>query len=234
MNADHFILGLFHKFRRLQSGLQRSTCNPSAGSGQALHPVTVPANPWPLISILAGLLLLAGCAKGMGEQPKHEPLEANAFFIDGQSARPLMEGAVHWSEPVEAVYFSTGRTADGEQLDAFPFAITLEVLERGRQQYDIFCSPCHGLDGYGQGMIVQRGFSPPPSLHTDRLRQAPAGYFFEVITNGFGQMYPYAYRVKPHDRWAITGYIRALQLSQFSTEADVPPEELPALQEAGQ
>jgi hypothetical protein len=199
-----------------------------------LHRSTNLAIRWPLGLILAGLVFIAGCAKGMADQPKHEPLEASAFFADGQSARPLVEGAVAWSEPVEQNYFLTGRTEDGELLDAFPFEITLEILERGQEQYDIFCSPCHGLDGYGQGMIVQRGFTAPPSFHSDRLRQAPAGYFFEVISDGFGQMYPYAYRVRPADRWAIAAYIRALQLSQNAVEADVPPEELPALQEAGQ
>lgn len=177
------------------------------------------------------LLLLAGC-QDMQFQPRYDPLEPSEFFVDQRSARPLVAGTVPRGEAAEYSPPYSGRSDDGDLLDAYPFPITLEVLERGRERYDIFCSPCHGLDGYGQGMIVQRGFSPPPSLHIDRLRQAPAGYYYEVITNGFGQMYSYAYRVSPNDRWAITAYIRALQLSQNAGEQDAPPEELQSLREA--
>lgn len=119
-------------------------------------------------------------------------------------------------------------------LQTVPFEVDRAVLERGQERYDIFCAPCHGLDGYGQGMIVQRGFSAPPSLHASRLLQQPDGYFFDVITNGFGRMYSYAYRVPPDDRWAIVAYIRALQLSQNASPADVPPDQQPESPSTGQ
>ncbi len=109
-------------------------------------------------------------------------------------------------------------------VDTFPFEVTGATLERGRGQYNAFCAPCHALTGYGDGMIVQRGFQQPPSFHQQRLRDAPVGHFFDVITNGFGTMYPYASRIAPEDRWAIVAYIRALQLSQNATIEDVPPE----------
>jgi len=115
-------------------------------------------------------------------------------------------------------------------VDEFPFPVTHEVLDRGRERFNIYCSPCHGMSGDGDGMIVQRGFRRPPSLHVDRLRTAPAGHFFDVITNGFGVMYPYDYRVEPSDRWAIAAYIRALQLSRRVSIADVPTEEQRKLQ----
>jgi mono/diheme cytochrome c family protein len=118
----------------------------------------------------------------------------------------------------------TGSGADAN-ANAFPFAVTREVLDRGRERFNIFCAPCHGLGGDGDGMIVQRGFQTPPSYHLDRLRNAPAGHFFDVITNGFGAMYPYGYRVPVRDRWAIVAYIRALQLSREATIDEVPPAE---------
>ncbi|RPI21366.1 MAG: cytochrome c [Chloroflexota bacterium] len=180
--------------------------------------------------LAAAVFFLAACSNDMADQPRYDPLEPNEFFPDRRSARPLPEEAVPFSQVVEDPFFYTGRSEDGELVDAFPFEVTAEVLERGRERYDIYCSPCHGLDGYGQGMIVQRGFSPPPSFHIDRLREAPAGYFFEVITNGFGQMYSYDYPVEPADRWAITAYIRALQLSQNAQAEDLPPE---AIQQLG-
>lgn len=184
-----------------------------------------------VVLLILVCLLLAGC-QDMQDQPRHDPLEPSEFFPDRRSARPLLAGTVPRGEAAEYTPPYTGRTEDGELLDAYPFAITVEVLQRGRERYDIFCAPCHGLDGYGQGMIVQRGFAPPPSFHIDRLRQAPAGHYFEVITNGFGQMYAYGYRVPPDDRWAITAYIRALQLSQDATQQDVPADELQELMEA--
>ncbi|MDW8167442.1 MAG: cytochrome c [Acidobacteriota bacterium] len=122
----------------------------------------------------------------------------------------------------------------GQLAETFPFPITRSILERGRERYDIFCAPCHGRDGYGEGMIVQRGFRQPSSFHTDRLRQAPVGYFFDVITNGFGTMYSYASRIPPEDRWAIVAYIRALQLSQNARLQDVPPAERRRLTEGGE
>ena len=170
-------------------------------------------------------MILSACANDMSDQPKFESHEASDIFSDGSSSRPLVPGTVSWAEPVEDVFFTSGRSLDGELLDVFPYPVDMNVLARGRERYDIYCSPCHGLDGYGQGIIVQRGFSPPSSFHIDRLREAPTGYYFEVITNGFGQMYPYGYRVKPADRWAIIAYIRALQFSQSAPLDEIPAED---------
>jgi mono/diheme cytochrome c family protein len=197
-----------------------------------LFPSSLRSNsPWIKAGLMAILLLaLAGCYD-MRDQPRYNPLDPSEFFLDGRSARSLVPGTVPRGQMAEEDYFFTGQDAEGQYVDDFPFELTREVLDRGQERYDIFCSPCHGLDGYGQGMIVQRGFSPPPSFHSERLRQAPAGYYFDVITNGFGRMYPYAYQVPVDDRWAIIAYVRALQLSQFATEQDVPPEELPGLEE---
>jgi mono/diheme cytochrome c family protein len=213
------------------------------GTDQELNPkrrlkpqIRVWGKCWPLKigGFLICLTFLSACANDMSEQPRYEPLEPSEFFSNASSNQPLVEGAVHWGESVEDVYLTTGRSDEGDLLDAFPSEVTLEVLQRGRERYDIFCSPCHGLDGYGQGMIVQRGFSPPPSLHAERLREAPAGHFYDVISNGFGQMYAYDYRLAPADRWAVVAYIRALQLSQNASQEDVPADELQSLPEAGE
>jgi hypothetical protein len=136
----------------------------------------------------------------------------------------LVTGTVARGELDADEFFYTGKS-NGTLVDTFPFPITREVLLRGQERYNIFCSPCHDRVGNGQGMIVQRGFRRPSSFHNDRLRGAPVGYFFEVITKGFGTMYDYADRVPPRDRWAIIAYIRALQLSQHATLDEVPPEE---------
>ena len=128
----------------------------------------------------------------------------------------------------------TGQGGQGTPVDTFPFTVTRELLERGQQQYNVFCAPCHAITGNGDGMIVRRGFSPPPSLHEERLRAAPVGYFYSVITNGFGRMYSYASRIEPTDRWAITAYIRALQLSQNARIEDVPEDQRGQIQGAGQ
>jgi mono/diheme cytochrome c family protein len=156
----------------------------------------------------------------MFDQPKVRPLQASTFFADGRASRPLPEDTVARGDLRGNELLYTGRV-HGEVVDAFPFPVTKEVLDRGEQRFDIFCSPCHGRTGYGDGMIVQRGFKAPPSFHSDRLRQAPAGHFFDVITNGFGVMYDYRSRVPVEDRWAIAAYIRALQLSQHASAADL-------------
>jgi mono/diheme cytochrome c family protein len=111
---------------------------------------------------------------------------------------------------------------DGRPADTLPFPVTRQLLERGQERFNIYCTPCHDHLGSGQGMIVRRGFSPPPSLHIERLRLAPVGHFFDVISNGYGAMPNYGKQVSPHDRWAIAAYIRALQLSQHATLAEVP------------
>ncbi len=160
----------------------------------------------------------------MHVQPKYKPLEPSSFFDDGRSARPVVPGTVARGHLRIDEHLYAGKV-NGVLVDTFPFPITRPVLERGRQRYNIFCSPCHDEAGTGRGMIVQRGFQQPPSYHIDRLRQAPVGHFFDVITNGFGAMYSYAARVSPEDRWAIVAYIRALQLSQQATLDDLPESE---------
>jgi hypothetical protein len=170
---------------------------------------------------MLALLLLAGCRQKMADQPRYEPLAHSTFFDDGRAARPLEEGTVARGQLRNDRHLYTGKEGD-KLVDTFPFAVTLERLARGQERYNIFCSPCHDRVGTGQGMIVRRGYRAPESFHIDRLRQAPAGYFFDVMTNGFGVMSDYAQQVHPEDRWAIVAYIRALQLSQHATLADVP------------
>ena len=156
----------------------------------------------------------------MQVQPKYKSLDPSSFFDDGRSARPVVPGTVARDQlrTDEALY--TGKL-NGVEVNTFPFPITREILERGRDRYNIYCTPCHDRNGEGQGMIVQRGFPPPPSYHIDRLRQAPVGHFYNVITNGYGTMYSYASRITPQDRWAIAAYIRVLQLSQSAKLSDL-------------
>jgi mono/diheme cytochrome c family protein len=185
---------------------------------------------------IAGILLTCiGCRQDMHVQPRYNPYDATDFFYDGQSARLPVEGTVPRGEltlgPQELLY--TGKV-NGQPADGFPFPVTKEIMERGQERFNINCSPCHGLSGDGDGMIVQRGFRRPPSLHDDRLRTAPVGHFFDVITNGFGVMYPYGYRVPPRDRWAIIAYIRALQFSRQASINDVPEAERQQLQSVPQ
>jgi cytochrome c553 len=157
----------------------------------------------------------------MFQQPHERPLERSEFFQDNHMAsRPPVPHTVARGQLHEDSVFYTGRIGTN-LVETFPFAITRDVLERGRQRFEIDCAPCHGRTGEGNGMIVQRGFPAPPSYHIDRLRQAPAGYFFDVMTRGYGVMFPYAVRVQPSDRWAIAAYIRALQLSRNARVADL-------------
>ena len=189
--------------------------------------------PWFFFISIGTLLITFGCTYNpMRDQPRYEPLEASQFFPDNTSARPVVPGAVANNYDVTNEWFYTGKTPDGQLVNVFPFPVTMEVLKRGQERFNIYCSPCHGLSGMGNGMIVQRGFSHPPSYHQDRLRNAPIGHFVDVITNGYGQMYSYAYRVKPEDRWAIAAYIRALQLSQNANINDVPATEQQQLEDA--
>ena len=181
-----------------------------------------------LLLIAAGLLL-TGCGPNMRQQFYYQPLEKSTFFPDERSSRQPVPDTVARSQLRTDELLYTGKV-DGEFVDMFPFEITDETMVRGQERFNIYCSPCHSQVGDGNGMIVQRGFPPPPSFHTDRLREAPAGYYFDVITNGFGVMYSYASRVDVEDRWAIVAYIRALQLSQDATVADVPSDEMQQLQ----
>lgn len=175
-------------------------------------------------------ILVCGCRLDMHLQPKYKPYEASTFFDDGRSERPMVPGTVARGQLRIDEQLYTGKV-NGVVVDTFPFAITRKDLERGRERFNIYCSPCHDYMGNGRGMIVQRGFPPPPSYHIDRLRRAPVGHFFDVMTNGFGSMYSYAARVSPEDRWRIAAYLRALQLSQHASLADVPEAQRPQLEE---
>ncbi len=162
-----------------------------------------------------------GCRQDMHDQPKYEALESSSFFPDGRSSRQLVPGTVARGQLREDSHLYEGKV-EGKLVDTFPFPVTEEILERGQQRYQIFCTPCHDSLGNGEGMVVRRGFRPPPSYHIDRLRMAPVGHFYDVITNGFGAMQDYAAQIPVRDRWAIVAYIRALQLSQHAPLSDVP------------
>jgi mono/diheme cytochrome c family protein len=173
------------------------------------------------------LLILAafasiGCHRDMVQQPYKKPLQASPIFADGAASRPLVAHTVPREDPADLGPATTGFQGEQQLLLDLPMPITATLLARGQERFGIYCAVCHGDDGYGEGMIVQRGFPAPPSFHTDRLRQAPAGHFFDVMTRGYGVMYPYASRISPEDRWAITAYIRALQFSQHAPVASLP------------
>jgi mono/diheme cytochrome c family protein len=188
----------------------------------------------PLLALLLGTLGslgLGACRQDMHDQPKLETFEGSTFFPDGRASRPLVPGTVARGRLFEDEHLYRG-TVDGVPAETIPFELTEEVLDRGRERYSIFCAPCHGAAGTGDGMIVQRGMTRPTSFHLERLREAPPGYFFDVITRGFGAMYDYSDRIEPEDRWAVIGYVRALQLSQNATLADVPPEQREQLEAA--
>jgi mono/diheme cytochrome c family protein len=175
-----------------------------------------------LAAALLAAALLAGCRQDMHDQPRYEPLEANPFFADGRASRPQVAGTVARGQLREDEHFYAG-LVNGEPATTFPAAVTREMIERGRQRFEIFCTPCHGRLGDGQGMVAQRGFRNPPTYHSEQLREQPVGHFFDVITNGFGAMYSFNDRIPAADRWAIVAYIRTLQFSQAA-----PLNELPA------
>ena len=196
------------------------------------------------------VVCLAGCQQQMAQQPSYRPLEPSSLFADGSSARPLVPGTISrdaqfitWKQPLEIAGWQRAASLVGQAggqsagaatptpawsiyVDAFPKAVTLEMLEHGQERFSIYCAVCHDRVGTGHGMIVQRGFTPPPNFHTDlsrgfklrgvdlKLTEAPVGYYFEVITAGFGAMPEYAHQVPADERWAIIAYIRALQFSQ--------------------
>jgi hypothetical protein len=177
------------------------------------------------------LLALCGCRQDMHDQPRYRPLQASALFPDGLSARPYVEGTVARGQLNDNVVFYTGKKGD-QLVDTLPLPLTRALLDRGQERFNIYCSPCHGQTGEGNGMIVQRGFSHPPAYTSDRVRSQPLGHYFDVMTNGFGAMHSYASRVEPRDRWAIAAYIRVLQASRSATIEDVPPDRRGALLEA--
>jgi len=167
-----------------------------------------------LALLAASALLLAGCRQGLYNQQKLRPLRASALWANDSSARPLPAGTVPRGFLREDRAYFTGVGPDGKFVTELPIAATKELLLRGKERYDIFCSPCHGRTGDGLGMIVQRGFKRPPSFHIDRLKNERIGYFFDVDTNGFGTMSGYASQVPVSDRWAIAAYVRTLQFSR--------------------
>jgi hypothetical protein len=174
------------------------------------------------VALFLAMSVLSGCRIDMHVQPKQNPLSRSDFFADQRSERPPVEGTVARGQLREDTYFYTGKLGSSPG-DYMPFPLTKEVLERGRERYNIYCSPCHSRVGDGSGFIPSRGFArKPPSFHDQRLRKAPLGYFYDVITNGFGIMPDYASQIPPQDRWNIVAYVRALQLSQNATRADVP------------
>jgi mono/diheme cytochrome c family protein len=165
-------------------------------------------------------LLLAGCSlkQDMALQPKNRPLSPSDFFTDGRSERPLVENTVARGSLADDALFVA------KDSNGFPLPVTQELLERGEGRYKIFCTPCHGLQGDGNGMVSMRGMKHPPTFHDNRLRQTLNGYFYDVITNGFGAMYGYSAQIPPRDRWAIVAYVRALQLSRNAKVAELPAE----------
>jgi hypothetical protein len=189
----------------------------------------------PFLALLFCVVLLAAACQRtgpsfqkMGRQPKYDPLEPSDFFADGMAARPRIPGTVARGELTDNPFMDTGKI-NGADGDGFPFPVTPLVLDRGQERFNIYCSECHGRLGDGNGMIPSRGFRRPPSFHTDTLRAARTGHFFDVMTNGFGSMPSYAVQVPVKDRWAIIAYLRALQLSQSSTINDIPSDQRAAM-----
>lgn len=185
-----------------------------------------------ILAILVLALVACRPEQRMANQPSYQPLEASAFFEDGQSARQPVPGTVARGHLRDDSVYYTGRTG-GELANVFPFEIGAADLRRGQERYDIYCAPCHSRTGEGDGMIVRRGYRRPPSFHSDLLRERPAGHVFDVITNGFGVMPPYAAQIPVRDRWLITAYVRALQLSRNARIQDVPANERMRLSTGG-
>jgi mono/diheme cytochrome c family protein len=163
----------------------------------------------------------AACRQDMHDQPKVKAYREADFFADRRGTRPLPEGTVPRGFLQDDDLMFTGKV-NGQFVNEFPFQVTKAVLERGQQRFNIYCTPCHGRLGFGNGMVVQRGYRPPPSLHDEKIRNQAVGYWYDVMTNGFGAMPDYKAQVAPEDRWAIAAYIRTLQYSQRAPLADVP------------
>ena len=180
------------------------------------------------VAFLCAIICVA-CRNDMYNQPKKKPLAESEFFKDGTSARPIPANTVAREDAFENGAFSTGLVS-GVYVTELPITLTPQLLTRGRERFDIHCAVCHRATGDGDGMIIERGFPRPPSFHLNRLRNAPIGHFYDVITNGYGVMYAYAGRIEPADRWAISAYIRALQLSHNAQPGDAPPDQAVKLQ----
>lgn len=173
--------------------------------------------------LLALALFFSGCRNDMFQQPRYRGFEPSKFFPDGRSARPIPPGTFRYGEQYAGDAVEQG-SSGGAFVTTVPISVDEALLRRGHERFDIFCSPCHGRTGDGHGMIAKRGLIQPADLHSDRVRNAPPGYLYAVISNGYGAMAQFGTRVPVRDRWAIVAYIRALELSRRSTVADVPPE----------
>lgn len=171
---------------------------------------------------------LAGCRQDMHDAPRYDPLEASVILPGGAASQPLVDGTVARGQENADELLTTGKVG-GVEADMFPFAITRTDLDLGQQRFNTYCAPCHAPSGEGDGMVVQRGYRQPPSLHIDRLRQAPAGQFYDRITNGFGVMPNYRAQIAVEDRWRIVAYVRVLQTSHQGTRGDVPAAEMERL-----
>ena len=179
------------------------------------------------------LAAASGCRQDMHDQPKYIPLRYSSFFADARSERPLVPGTVARGHLDEDALLYTGKGPDGKPSNLFPFPVTKDVIKRGQQRFDIYCTPCHDRTGYGLGMVVRRGYRHPPSYHTDQARALANGFIFDVITNGFGAMPDYAAQIPVRDRWAIVAYVRALQLSQHASVKDLTAEDRARLPQTG-
>lgn len=225
---------------RPAGAIERSTPNEQPAVTDTMHPVRTSTidhgqtggshrRSRDLTAILGLLVFVAsGCVQEMSDQPRVDPYEPVAFFRNHVSVRRPVAGTIARGNLPEATALQTGREG-GQPVDVLPVDITAELMQRGQKQFGIFCSHCHGPAGYGDGMVVQRGFPAPPSYHIDRLREATAGHFFTVITDGHGRMPAFGRRIEPLDRWAIIAYIRALQLSQNAPLNELPESDQDAL-----
>jgi mono/diheme cytochrome c family protein len=185
------------------------------------------SGPWRAGAVLVAFVALAGvsaCRQDMHDTPRYKPLQESDIYGDKRSSRPIIDGTVARGFLKADDVFYTGMQ-NGAAVEKIPMPLTDAVVARGRERYNIYCSPCHGLSGEGDGMIVKRGYKQPTSYHDPRLRNERAGFFYDVMTRGFGQMPDYAAQISPKDRWAIVAYIRALQLSQHAAVGDLTPEE---------
>ncbi len=172
------------------------------------------------VTVAAVTMLVSGCRQDMHNQPKFYPQRGTDFYADGRSVRPQVENTIARNQLHENAYFYTG-FLNGKEGDGLPFPVTMQVMQRGQERYNVYCTPCHSRVGNGAGMIVQRGYAAAGNFHTARLEAAPLGHFFNVISNGYGAMPDYSAQLTPADRWAVVAYVKALQLSQKAAAADV-------------
>ena len=178
---------------------------------------------WAIGAVLV-VTATTACRQDMHDQPRYIPLRESTFFNDARSARPFVPGTIARGQLREDTLLYTGKV-NGADATVFPFPVDDKVMARGQERFNIYCSPCHGRTGLGDGMVVRRGYRRPPSYLDDRLLNAPVGHFFDVVSNGFGAMPDYAAQIRVEDRWAIAAYVRALQMSGHATLADVPADQ---------